>query len=81
MLCLGGKRCFSNLMCDMGKKRFVEKVKKVRVTFEVEERHTGCCECLFGGTCPYACAFSGKLDCAKYNLGSMKLVEIKDVEE
>lgn len=65
----------------MGKKRFIEKVKKVRVTFEVEERHTRCCECLFGGTCPYVCAFLEKLDCAKYNLGSMRLVEIKDVEE
>ena len=65
----------------MSKKRFETKVKKVRVTFEVEERPTNCCECLFGGTCPYECAFSGKLDCAKYNLGTLKLVEIKDVEE
>lgn len=40
-----------------------------------------CCECVFGGTCPYACAFSGKLDCAKYNLGTLRLVEIKDVED
>ena len=64
----------------MSKKRVETKVKKVRVTFEVEERPTNCCECLFGGTCPYECAFSAKLDCAKYNLGTLKLVEIKDVE-
>lgn len=56
-------------------------VKKKRIVFEVEERPTNCCECAFGGTCPYACAFSGKLDCAKYNLGTLRLVEIKDVED
>lgn len=65
----------------MGKKRFQTSVKKKRIVFEVEERQTNCCECLFGGTCPYACAFSGKLDCAKYNLGTLRLVEVKDVEE
>ena len=65
----------------MGKKRFQTGVKKKRIVFEVEERPTNCCECLFGGTCPYACAFSGKLDCAKYNLGTLRLVEVKDVEE
>ena len=49
--------------------------------FEVEEHPTKCCECLFGGTCPYACAFSGKLDCARYNLGTLKLVGVKDIED
>ena len=64
----------------MSKKRFEPKVKKKRIVFEVEEHPTKCCECLFGGTCPYECAFSGKLDCAKYNLGTLKLIEIKEVE-
>ena len=65
----------------MSKKRFQTSVKKKRIVFEVEERPTNCCECLFGGTCPYACAFSGKLDCAKYHLGTLKLIELKDVED
>ena len=65
----------------MSKKRVQTNVKKKRIVFEVEERSTNCCECLFGGVCPYACAFSGKLDCAKYNLGTLRLVEVKDVEE
>lgn len=65
----------------MSRKRVVTNVKKVQVVFEVEERPTNCCECVFGGSCPYACAFSGKLDCAKYNLGTLRLVEIKDVED
>lgn len=65
----------------MGKKKFLTNVKKKRIVFEVEERPTNCCECVFGRTCPYACAFSGKLDCAKYNLGTLRLVEIKDVED
>lgn len=65
----------------MGKKRFETKVKKVQIVFEVEEHPTKCCECLFGGTCPYACAFSGKLDCARYNLGTLKLVGVKDIED
>ena len=65
----------------MSKKRVQTNAKKKRIVFEVEERPTNCCECLFGGTCPYACAFSGKLDCAKYNLGTLRIVEVKDVEE
>lgn len=65
----------------MGKKRFIENVKKVKVVFEVEERQTNCCECLFGGSCPYACAFSQKLDCSKYNLRTLKLVEVKPLDD
>lgn len=56
-------------------------MKKKRIVFEVEERPTNCCECVFGGTCPYACEFSGKLDCAKYNLGTLRLIEVKDAED
>lgn len=65
----------------MSKKKFLNSVKKKRVIFEVEEGPTRCCECLFGGTCPYACAFPGKLDCAKYNLGTLRLIEVNDVED
>ena len=65
----------------MSKKRFQTSVKKKQIIFEVEERPTGCCECVFGGSCPYECAFAKKLDCAKYNLGTLKLIEVKDVEE
>ena len=65
----------------MRKKKADNKPKKVRIVFEVDMNQTKCCECLFGATCPYACAWSGKLDCAKYDLGSLKLVEVKDVEE
>ena len=65
----------------MSKKKFQTNVKKTRIVFEVEERPTNCCECLFGGTCPYACAFLGELDCAKYNLATLKLVEVKDMED
>lgn len=65
----------------MSKKKFFNSVKKKRVVFEIEERPTGCCECVFGGACPYECAFAKKLDCAKYNLGTLKLIEIKDVED
>lgn len=64
----------------MGKKKKQPGIKKKLIVFEVEENQTKCCECLFGGVCPYACAFSGKLDCAKYDLGSIRLIEIKDVE-
>lgn len=65
----------------MSKKRFIDNVKKKRIVFEVEERPTGCCECVFGGNCPYECAIAKKLDCAKYNLGTLKLIEIKDLED
>lgn len=65
----------------MGKKKKQPEIKKKLIVFEVEENQTKCCECLFGGVCPYACAFYGKLDCAKYDLGSIRLIEIKDVED
>ena len=65
----------------MSKKRFQPEVRKKRIVFEVEERPTGCCECVFGGNCPYECAIAKKLDCAKYNLGTLKLIEIKDLED
>ena len=65
----------------MGKKKKQPGIKKKLIVFEVEENQTKCCECLFGGVCPYACAFSGKLNCAKYDLGSIRLIEIKDVED
>lgn len=65
----------------MAKKRFETKVKKVRVVFEVEERPTGCCECVFGGSCPYQCAFAEKLECTKYNLSTLRLIDVKDVED
>jgi hypothetical protein len=65
----------------MSKKKFFDSVKKKRVVFEIEERPTGCCECVFGGSCPYECDFAKKLDCAKYNLATLKLIEIKDVED
>lgn len=57
-----------------------EKPKKVLITFEAELNPTRCCECTFGGTCPYVCSFANKLDCGKYDLGSIKLVEVKDAE-
>jgi hypothetical protein len=65
----------------MRKKTIEQPIKKKRIVFEVDETQTNCCECVFGGTCPYACAFSEKLDCAKYNLGTLRLIEIKDVED
>lgn len=65
----------------MSKKRFQTSVKKKLIVFEVEERPTGCCECVFGGNCPYECDFSKKLDCAKYNLGTLRLIEVKDAED
>lgn len=64
----------------MSKKKVEAKPKKVQILFEAEVNPTKCCECLFGGTCPYSCAFAGKLDCATYDLGSIKVVEIKTVE-
>ena len=44
----------------MSKKKEAPKPRKVKITFEVEEGQTRCCECLFGATCPYACAFADK---------------------
>lgn len=65
----------------MSKKKEAPKPRKVKITFEVEESQTHCCECLFGATCPYACAFAYKLDCAIYNLATLKLINIEPVEE
>lgn len=56
------------------------KPRKVLITFEVEESQTHCCECLFGGTCPYVCSLAGKLDCAIYNLATLELKEIVPVD-
>ena len=64
----------------MKKKKEEVKPRKVRIVFEAEENHTNCCECLFGGTCPYVCGFSGKLDCSKLNLSTLELVSIVPVE-
>ena len=58
-----------------------QKPRKVQIVFEVEENQTKCCECLFGHVCPYACAFGDKLDCAKYDLGTLELKEIKTMDE
>lgn len=65
----------------MKRKKEEQKPGKVQVTFEVEESQTHCCECLFGGTCPYACGFASLLDCAKYNLSTLKLVSVKPAGE
>jgi hypothetical protein len=65
----------------MRKKTIEQTIKKKRIVFEVDEKQTNCCECIFGGICPYECAIAKKLDCAKYNLGTLKLIEIKDVED
>jgi hypothetical protein len=66
----------------MGKKKKEDpKPRKILITFEVEENQTNCCECLFGGTCPYTCAFADKLDCAKYNLATLQLKSIEPIEE
>ena len=63
----------------MRKKKEEPRPRKVLITFEVEESQTNCCECLFGDTCPYACAMAGKLDCSKYDLATLELKEIKEV--
>lgn len=63
------------------KKEEDPKPRKIQIIFEVEENQTRCCECLFGATCPYACAFSGKLDCARYDLSTLELKEVKEVKE
>ena len=63
------------------KKKEDPKPRKVLITLEVEENQTKCCECLFGATCPYACSFAAMLDCAKYDLSSVKLKSIKPVSE
>ena len=64
----------------MRKKKEEPKPRKLQLVFEVEESQTNCCECLFGAVCPYACAFSGKLDCSKLNLGSLELKSITPIE-
>lgn len=65
--------------CITMRKKKERTIKKVQIVLEVEERPTKCCECVFGGKCPYACAFAGKLDCAKYDLGSVVLKEIRNL--
>lgn len=65
----------------MSKKKEPAKPRKVRITFEVEESQTRCCECLFGATCPYACSLADKLDCAKYDLSTLELISIEPKEE
>ena len=64
----------------MKKKKEEPKPRKVQIVLEVEESQTHCCECLFGGTCPYACALAGKLDFAKYNLSTLEVKDIKPIE-
>lgn len=64
----------------MRRKKDQPKPKKVLITFEVEENQTKCCECLFGGVCPYACGFVGKLDCSKYDLSTIELKDIRPSE-
>ena len=64
----------------MRKKKEEPKPRKVLVTFEVIEKQTDCCECAFGAACPYACSFSGILDCAKYDLSSIELKSIVPAE-
>lgn len=63
----------------MRKKKEIPKPKRVQIVLEVDEKSTKCCECVFGHVCPYACVFTGKLDCAKYDLGSVVLKEIKEI--
>ena len=65
----------------MSKKKEEPKPRKVKITFEVEESQTQCCECIFGGLCPYACSFSQLLDCTKYNLATLELKSVEPVEE
>lgn len=65
----------------MKKKKEDPKPRKVILTFEVEESQTRCCECLFGATCPYACAFADKVDCARYDLATLKLISVEPKEE
>lgn len=59
----------------MSKKEKVSITTKAQIIFEVEEGQTNCCECVFGGTCPYACAFANLLDCSKLNLKTLKVVK------
>ena len=56
--------------------------QKVRLVFEAEINPTKCCECVFGGTCPYVCAFANKLDCKTYDLSTLKFIgeEVKEEE-
>lgn len=63
------------------KKKEDPKPRKVLITLEVEEKQTQCCECLFGATCPYACAFAGKLDCARYDLSTLEVKSVIPVQE
>ena len=66
----------------MGKEKKEDpKPRKFLITFEVEENQTGCCDCLFGHVCPYACAFGDKLDCDRYDLSNVHLKSIEPMEE
>lgn len=60
----------------MRKKKEEPKPRKVQIIFEVEESQTKCCECTFGGICPYACAFPKLLDCSKYDLSTLTVKSI-----
>ena len=64
----------------MSKEKEDPKPRKVKITFEVEESQTRYCECLFGATCPYVCPIADKLDCAKYNLATLELLNVEPVE-
>ena len=62
------------------KKKEEPRPRKTQIIFEVEEKQTRCCECLFGSTCPYACAFAVKLDCARYDLSTLELKSVEPIE-
>lgn len=64
----------------MRKKKEELKPRKVRITFEVEEISTHCCECLFGASCPYVCPIASKLDCKKYNLATLELTNVEPIK-
>lgn len=64
----------------MGRKNCATVIRKLRITFEVMEGHTNCCDCLFGSPCPFYGELSKILDCSKHDLGTLKLVEIKPMK-
>ena len=63
------------------KKKEDPKPRKMLITFEVEEKQTNCCECLFGETCPYTCTFADKLDCTLYDFSTLQLKSIEPMGE
>ena len=65
----------------MKRKKEEPKPRKMTITFEVEEKQTNCCECMFGMTCPYVCLFSDKLDCSRYDLSTLKLTGIVEMKQ